>query len=374
MIRFVHTADWQIGKPFGGYPMQTGSELRAARFGAVGRIAALATARAADFVLVAGDVFDGNTVSERDIQRTIDAMSGFAGSWLLLPGNHDCALSASVWTRLARLRPPANIVVADRPEPIEVADGRAVVFPAPLTRRHEGADLTGWFDAAPSAPGLVRIGLAHGSVADRLPEKAEAPNPIAPDRAVRARLDYLALGDWHGFLAIAPRTYYSGTPEPDRYPQNEPGFVALVEIDAPGAEPRVERVATAHYTWRSLRVDLDRDADGLDTALGALASPGTTLVDLTLSGALTLRGRAHLDERLRSWETRLADLRLRDDDLLDEPDEEDLDCMETVGFVRVAIERLRRKAADPADPEREAAGLALRRAFVAHARLRREEA
>ncbi|WP_279477885.1 DNA repair exonuclease [Aureimonas sp. SK2] len=373
MIRFVHTADWQIGKPFGGYADETRAELRAERFNAVRRLAELAQARGAAFVVVAGDAFDGNTVSDRDIQRTLDAMASFAGPWIMLPGNHDPAVSVSVWSRLARFESRARVVVADRPAPIELCEGRAVVLPAPLLRHREGADLTDWFDGAPTPAHTVRVGLAHGAVANRLPASAESGNPIADDRANRAKLDYLALGDWHGFLEIAPRTFYSGTPEADRYPANEPGFVALVEIDGPGAAPRVEKVRTARFDWRAIGLDMHGEIDALDAALASVPSPGEALVDLTLRGTLSLRDRIALDEALASWETRFFDLRVRDDELLDEPDEEDLDRIDAAGFVRTAIDRLRAKAADGTDPERAAAALALRMMFAEHARLGRRE-
>lgn len=373
MIRFLHTADWQIGKPFGGYDEQTQGELRAARFETVKRIAALAVERDCRFVLVAGDVFDSNTVSDREVQRTLDAMKGFAGPWLLLPGNHDAAVSHSVWTRLKRFRMEADVVIADQPEILTLCDGAVSILPAPLTRRFEGADLTAWYDEAETPARSLRIGLAHGAVANRLPEAAESGNPIADDRAGRARLDYLALGDWHGFMPIADKTWYSGTPEPDRYPANEPGFVALVEIDGPGEAPRVERAAVAKFDWQAVRISLHGDVSALDETLGQLARPGETLLHLTLSGSLALRQRVELDACLDAWRARLFDLRLRDDDLLDEPDEEDLDRIDLAGFVRTAVDRLRAKAADPADPEREVAALALRMAYVEHARLGREE-
>jgi len=369
LIRILHTADWQIGKPFGNFEPDRRGELRAERFAAVARIAALAEERGCDAVLVAGDAFDDNTVPDRDLNRTLDAMAAFSGPWVMLPGNHDAALSVSVWTRLRRLTTRATIMIADRPEPVVLKDGALVILPAPLTRRREGADLTEWFDHAATPSHAVRAGLAHGAVLNRLPEKAEAGNPIADDRADRAKLDYLALGDWHGFVEIAPRTVYSGTPEPDRYPANAPGHVAIVEIDAPGVAPRIERVRIARFDWRSMDVRLDGGIGALDDALAALTRPGETLLDLTLSGSLSLRERVRLDEALAGWQARLFDLRLSDEGLLDEPDEEDLDHIDVGGFVRVAIERLRAKAADPQDPERAAAQLALRMAYVEHRRL-----
>ena len=45
VIRFLHTADWQIGKPFGGFDEDTRGELKAERFRTVERLARLACER-----------------------------------------------------------------------------------------------------------------------------------------------------------------------------------------------------------------------------------------------------------------------------------------------------------------------------------------
>ena len=66
----------------------------------------------------------------------------------------------------------------------------------------------------------------------------EANNPIAPDRARRAGLDYLALGDWHRTLQIGPATWYAGTPEADRFNSQEVGQVAARGDRRSGALPR----------------------------------------------------------------------------------------------------------------------------------------
>ena len=69
----------------------------------------------------------------------------------------------------------------------------------------------------------MRVGLAHGSVQGILADDIDSANPIAPDRATRARLDYLALGDWHGCKRIDDRTGTAATPEPDRFKANDSG-------------------------------------------------------------------------------------------------------------------------------------------------------
>ena len=61
---FVHTADWQIGKRFGAFPPEKAAVLREERLRAVERVAEAARAAGAAAVLVAGDVFDSETVSD----------------------------------------------------------------------------------------------------------------------------------------------------------------------------------------------------------------------------------------------------------------------------------------------------------------------
>src|SRR5690242_14669687 len=97
-FKFIHTADWQIGKPFGNIQGDAGVELRLQRIKTVRAIAELANQNVVDAVLVAGDAFDGNEVSDRTIRLTMDALAHFAGPWVFLPGNHDPALAHSVWT------------------------------------------------------------------------------------------------------------------------------------------------------------------------------------------------------------------------------------------------------------------------------------
>ncbi len=365
-FRFIHTADWQIGKPFGTFPDEAALELKLQRLRTVETIARAAAAHAVDAVLVAGDAFDSNAVADRTLVQAVDALRAFEGTWVFLPGNHDAALSHSVWTRLRRMGLPANVVIADEPVPIDHWQGRAVVLPAPLRRRREAQDLTQWFDAAPSPDGASRIGLAHGSVANRLPGSAEASNEIAEDRASRAGLDYLALGDWHGALAIAPNTHYAGTPETDRHRANDSGHVHLVVAN--GAAARVERLRVGRFSWVRREIELvDGTCGAVAAELEALAPAARdSVVSLQLSGSLSLSERRRLRLLLDHWAARLHHLDVDEADLRDEPTADDLDAIDTGGFVRLAVDRLKAKARDPADPERAAAGVALRMIYLDH--------
>ncbi len=366
-FRFIHTADWQLGKPFGQFPDETVFGLKAQRLETVKALAALAKQQAVDAVLVAGDIFDSNTVADRTLLQAIEATRAFAGPWVLLPGNHDPALSHSAWSRLRAMGLPATIVIADEPAPL-VLGAMATILPAPLRRRREAQDLTDWFDAAPSPEGAIRIGLAHGSLANRLPD-GEAGNEIAEDRAARAGLAYLALGDWHGAREIAPRTYYAGTPEPDRFKANGAGSVYSVEIEGPGAPPRITCLPTGRFTWTAQDIELIDGTQGpIEATLVTLPTAARdTLVTLTLSGTITLAERQRLGETIERWSARLHHLAIDDTALRDEPTDDDLDAIDTAGFVRLAVDRLRAKARDPADPEAQAARMALRMVYLDHA-------
>lgn len=369
-IRLLHTADWQIGKGFGRVPGDRGAVLRDQRLRTVRHLGELAREHAVDAVLVAGDVFDSNALSDDTLRRTMEALQGFDGPWVLLPGNHDAWLAESVWQRIERLRArPAHVHFTPAGEPIVLAEGRLAVLPAPLARRHEPRDLTAWFDAAETPDGAVRVGLAHGSVTNRLPEGATAHNPVADDRADAARLDYLALGDWHGTLEIAPRTWYAGTPETDSFRSADPGHALLVTLPAPGSPPGVERLDTTYFHWAERRLTLAgrEDIARIDDALDALpTSPDRAVIRLALGGSLPVDARADLDEALARWQARVHYLRVEDEALVTEVDEAAIAALAGAGFVGAAVERLlaqREEGAPWADA-------ALQRLYLEYRRLR----
>ena len=369
-VTLIHTADWQLGKQFGNVPGDAGAALRDRRIETVKEIARLAQERRADAVLVCGDVFETNAVADRTIRQALNALDSFTGDWVFIPGNHDAALADSVWSRADRIGKPDNVHFLLRNEdPLPLKNGTLVILPAVLQRRHEADDLTAWFDHAETPAGAIRVGVAHGSVQELLPEASEAPNPIAADRAETAKLDYLALGDWHGTFKVNDRTWYAGTPEPDRFKSNDPGNVLAVEIERCGAAPSVERIPVGHYIWRETEASIHDPADvgALDRKLKALGSdPGRLLVRLKVEGVVTLALREQFREKLKEWEARLRYLEANDRELIAKPSEEDLDRIDRDGFVRTAVEQLRAQATDPDNPERGIANAALLRLYQEH--------
>jgi DNA repair exonuclease SbcCD nuclease subunit len=272
-LKFIHTADWQIGAQFGQFDPAEATHLAEARFDTVRTIAALATDRKADAVLVAGDVFDQQTVSDTVIRRLFGALAGFTGPWYLLPGNHDAAIAESVWTRAQRLGcVPVNAHLILTPGVINNDELRLSLVCAPL-----------FFDHAQSPEGYFRVGLAHGSVQGILPDTVDSANPLAPKRAEMAKLDYLALGDWHGTLQVDERTWYAGTHEQDRFRANDPGNALEVTLEAAGKGAEVTPVRVGKFSWQRWdeTISVPSDVDVLKKRLEKLGEADVLRIEVT---------------------------------------------------------------------------------------------
>jgi DNA repair exonuclease SbcCD nuclease subunit len=343
MIKLLHTADLQLGENFHFVPGDRGADLRKHRLDAIDRVADLARADDADAVLVAGDLFDSNTLDPRAVALAADKLRAVPCPVVVIPGNHDHGGADSVFrSTMWRRQCPPNVTVCLDFEPVVLAGGRLVVLPAPLLRRHEpGAPtLRIGADAGQEHEGAVRVGLAHGGI-HGFDGEFDAPNMIDPGFVARARLDYLALGDWHGCKRVDARTWYAGTPEPDRFKDNDPGHVLRVSIEAPGAEPTVVPHQIARTRWLRKGFELNGAAD-IDVLVAWLKGLGNDdLVRLELRGVLDLTQRDRLEEALSVAEARLLFVRRRGPGIVIEPTAEELAAIATDGYVRAAVEELK---------------------------------
>lgn len=345
MIRLLHTADLQIGKTFHWAEERNRSLLRENRLKSIDAILKIATTpdRRADVVLIAGDFFDSNSVDDRDVVQACLRLERFPCPVVIIPGNHDNGGPDSVFRRQRWLRScPEGVIVALDTAPRVLLDGRLVVLPAPLLQRHETGAVTDAWSAEDAAhhTGATRIGLAHGSI-HGFDSETDLRNEVDLDVIDRARLDYLAIGDWHGTLATPnPRAWYSGTPEPDRFKDNNSGNLLLIEIDAPGAMPRVETIDVRQSHWVRHTVDLSGPEDVRMVQSWFEALPPDSLVRLEHSGTLSLTDLGEYEQVLADARGKLLHLRLRGPGIVPEPNEDELLAIATEGYVKTAIDRL----------------------------------
>jgi hypothetical protein len=141
-------------------------------------------------------------------------------------------------------------------------------------------------------------------------------NLVDLDRMPLSKIDYVALGDWHGMVQAGEKAWYSGSHETDRFPKEgqRTGHVAVVEVRR-GAPPALQPVQTGHTRWLVHSATFATDAgpvalkDSLDQLVGD-GERGLSLLKLSLSGSLGLAGHAELSTILEDWQAGLLDLRL----------------------------------------------------------------
>ncbi len=290
-MRFIHSADWQLGARFSQFGARAGA-LRDARLLTLRRALEWASENSAEGFIVAGDLFEDNQVSDALVKSTLEIFDAFQDlPVFLLPGNHDPASGPdSVWERRAFQNPPSNVRVFRVCE--AVAMGGGFLLASPLHQKISSTDPSLKLDtlAATLPAAAIKIGVTHGAPA--IPGKHQ-PNdfPIALNAATRAGLDYLAIGHWHNWMDSLDggRIVMPGTPEPDQFDQNGSGNVACVEISASGEMPKVTAIPVARMQWRSLDFDFLNPelswAEIENQLQSAQANASQSVLRVTLRGA-----------------------------------------------------------------------------------------
>lgn len=375
-MRFVHTADWQLGMTRYFLNGEAQPRYSAARRDVVAGLGKLAADTGAEFVVVAGDVFEHNQLAPRDVSQSLEAMRAIRVPVYLLPGNHDPLDASSVYTSaLFTAERPDNVVVLDRPGVHEVRPGLQIVA-APWTSKAPCADpVAAVLDGLP-VDGVARVVVGHGGVDIFVPDK-DRPSLVrlaALEAAIsRGAVHYVALGDKHSRMQVGStgRIWYSGSPEVTNYDdiESDPGHVLVVDVDEdnPAHPVAVEPHKVGRWRFVTLRrsVDNSRDVADLDINLDLMPDKERTVVRVGLTGSLSVTDKAALDVCLDKYSRLFAALSLweKQTDIAVMPADGEFDDLGIGGFAASAVDELvttaRSEGAD-ADDARAALALLLR--------------
>ena len=357
-MKFIHTADWQLGMTRHFLSGEAQARFSQARLDAVSNIGQLAVDEECEFVVVSGDVFESNQIDRQVLSRALDVMAATpAVTFYLLPGNHDPLDAASIFrSNTFRERRLPNVVALEDSVPIQVAEGVELVA-APWTSKRPLHDLIDQACASAAPSAALRIIVGHGALDSRSPDATD-PALISlerlEERIEAGAVHYVALGDRHSTTdeGTTGRVWYSGTTEPTDYREEDPGNALVVTLEPGRIE--VTRRSVGKWCFRQHQTHLtsDADIDSLERWLDALEDNRRTVVKLSLVGSISLSQKERLDRLLDHFADLLAALETweRRSDLVVVPDDTEISALGLSGFASDALADLR-ELAQSSDPD-----------------------
>ena len=370
MVRFLHTADWQLGMTRHFLSGEAQALFSAARLNVIEEMGNLAINEGCEFVVVCGDVFESNQVERKVITRAFEKMSAIPKvTFYLLPGNHDPLDASSVYRSSTFIaHKPDNVKVLDRSASVQAVPGVELI-PVPWPNKHPVTDLVNDASRGLEPTYAVRIVVGHGAVDYKHPNPDD-PKLIGLERLeekIRAGLiHFVALGDRHSTTDVGStgRVWYAGAPEPTDYDETEPGNVLLVDVDANSVSVERRRLATWWFVSHDWQLSSDEDIDALEEWLSSLENKDRAIVKVSLVGQVSLAQKARLDAILEHNADLLGALETweRRSDLIVIPDEMDHERLGLSGFAKEALLDLREMAGsgDKTQEAQDALGLLYR--------------
>lgn len=308
-MKFIHAADIHLDSPLTGlsaYADAPTELLRTATREAFSNLVRAAVDEQVDFVIIAGDLYDGNWKDYNTgvfFAREMGRLSAAGIPAFIVYGNHDAENEMT-----KRLSLPPNVIAfgshhahTHRIESLKVAlhgqsfrqaattDNLAVTYPAPLA---------GWFN----------IGVLHTALAGYAAHASYAPCTLA--ELVAKGYDYWALGHVHEFAVLHtdPWVVFPGNLQ-GRHVRECGARGAVIVTVEDGHITALERLFSDVLRWQRLEVDVSAAAD-LAAAVQCVAGALGHLIESQISDRpvalrVTLCGRSGAHGDLFGNEARL---------------------------------------------------------------------
>jgi len=297
-FRFIHAADIHLDSPLTGLSAYEGAPtgmLRTATRRAFTRLVDRALEDAVDFVVIAGDLYDGDW---RDYNtglffaREMARLHRAQIPAFVLYGNHD---AESEITRQLSLPESVTLFSARAPETHVLNDLRVALHGQNFRRAATTDNLAANYPAA--LPGHFNIGVLHTALEGHASHARYAPCSVEELRA--KEYDYWALGHVHEYRVVeqSPRIVYPGNLQGRSVRELGPRGAVLVTVN--GEQVQTERIVVDVLRWHHLEVDasacesLQDVVSDVSVRLSALAEEADRhplSVRISLRGATTAHG------------------------------------------------------------------------------------
>ena len=279
MIRFIHAADPHLDSPLQGLEAHEGAPvegLRGATRRAFENLVSLAIEESVDFVVIAGDLYDGDWKDYSTglfFRAQMVRLQNRGTPVYLIAGNHD---AASVITKKLSLPENVHVFSTRTTESLEVAGHPITIHGRGFPNRAVPENLASEYPMA--LPGRFNLGLLHTSLTGRPGHDTYAPCSVAQLR--EKGYQYWALGHIHQPEVINedPWIVFAGNCQGRHIKETGARGCRLVTVS--------DSLQVEGVEWRSLDVvrwaELNIDLSGIETETEA-----TRLVSDAMGKAVT---------------------------------------------------------------------------------------
>ena len=239
-LKILHTADNHIGLSFAKYPDEIRERLVEERFLALERLVETANQQSAHFIVVAGDLFDKQTVAKNLIKRTVSILAKFEGeNVLVLAGNHDYYEGSDnkLWLTFKSEAEGTCVtpLLKQETKKFDLDAGNVCFYACPCPSKHSSDHMIGWTNELDKEEDRVHIGIAHGNVEGFGLDSDNRYFNMSESDFQNSGLDSWLLGHIH---VPFPKSGTSGNPSffmpgihtPDSIKCTHPGHAWLMEI------------------------------------------------------------------------------------------------------------------------------------------------
>ena len=268
-MKFIHTADIHLDSPLAGLSAAKDApfaRLRDSTRAALRNLVDYALAEAVDFVVIAGDLYDGTWRDYSTGLFLTAQMARLGGAGIpayVVLGNHD---AESKLTRQLTLPANVHVFAADKAQTIRLdacdvaLHGRS--FPTPAL----GENIA--LAYPPPVPGRFNIGLLHTAAGGREAHANYAPCALAD--LLAKGYDYWALGHVHAreILSERPHVVFPGNLQGRNIRETGAKGFTVVRVED-GRVVAADHVAADAVRWFRCGVDLAEAAD-FDDVLDAV--------------------------------------------------------------------------------------------------------
>jgi len=286
MFKFIHAADLHLDSPLRGLAQYEGAPqeaLRGATRRALENLVHVALEEEVDFVLIAGDVYDGDWLDHntglfftRQMARLRDAKIPV----YLISGNHD---AQSVVTKSLQLPDNIHRFPTKKAATMHLEDIGVAIHGQGFATRAVTVDLSANYPIA--VPGVYNIGLLHTSLTGYEGHDNYAPCTVEGLR--KPGYDYWALGHIHKQEAVRvfdPAIWFPGNIQGRHTRETGPKGCLVVSVDDHGNH-EVDFRELDVVRWAEIAVDASRCAtldecvdDFKDALLKAIDTAGERLL------------------------------------------------------------------------------------------------